>query len=249
MRSLFSALFDLFIIISSVDNDTSPHSHHQTIQVNKSALKLPTYLSFIMCTVDLQRRTYETIMPKMTNDSSNEEHHLRMLPFDLLSLESDENGIPNLQPRMPCEMYENDDVGAAPGMKQQLVDDVSSHGRLPNAEYTHFLPRRLACETNGACIPMRVCPTMNPFHQQQDMFCESSSCRQHQSRESGWMASLSEPSQGNDLVGRIPQTPQVMKQVLERMPSPPPCRYSNETPECVPRLMSPPCARVLFPEF
>jgi hypothetical protein len=185
----------------------------------------------------------------MTNDSSNEEHHLRMLPFDLLSLESDENGIPNLQPRMSFEMYENDDVGAAHAMmmmKQEIVAGVSSHGRLPGAEYTKFLPR-LASETNGAFIPMRVSPTMNPFHQQ-DMFCESS-CRQHQSRESDWISSLSEPSQGNDLVARIPQTPQVMKHVLGRMPSPPPCRYSKETPECVPRLMSPPCARVLFPDF
>jgi hypothetical protein len=185
----------------------------------------------------------------MTNDSRNEEHHLRMLPFDLLSLESDENGIPNLQPRMSCEMYENDDVGAAHAMmmmEQELVAGVLSHGQLPGAEYTKFLPR-LACETNGAFIPMRVSPTMNPFHQQ-DMFCESS-CRQHQSRESGWMASLSEASQGNDLVARVPQTPQVMRQVLERMPSLPPCRYSKETPDCEPRLMSPPCAHILFPDF
>lgn len=38
----FLGTFDSFIIISIVDNDTSPHSQHHTIQV-KSALKLPTY--------------------------------------------------------------------------------------------------------------------------------------------------------------------------------------------------------------
>lgn len=195
-----------------------------------------------MCAVQLERKDdhHAHVVP-MTN---RHEHQIRV--FHLPSLESKEDSTPNLQPRAAPDMHENHhDFGANPG----VMAEISSHGRFSSTAYTQLLPQLQTWQMKDACIPMRVSLTTNPFCQGELASCHRQEDFGGESRR--WIAASTIPeptaTTPQGLVASILQTPHVMKQNVTRMPSPPPCPRHCET-GCDENL-TPPCARVLFPDF